>query len=249
MGRFFLTIFLFSLVPLSVSAETRILVIGDSHTTGTFKDGLLAKLDAETDFRTAAYGSCGSSPQHWMGNPKNAFTTRCGYYTRDYAKKSPVPLPVKHLTPDLHELLASDKPDVVVIAMGTNQLANSLGGSESAIADIIGLAKKDGAKCIWVGPPDVGAKAKGAANHAVFYDMLTRTTNRKGCSLVDSRPSTDPADVERVYWVHYSGNAGRSWGTAVGKRVVEIVREIGAAVRASPTPDRAVSGTLNDGVR
>ena len=93
-------------------------------------------------------------------------------------------------------------------------------------------------------PPNVGAKAKGAGSLGAFYEMLGSVTKRKGCMLVDSLPSTDSANVEKIYYVHYSGKAGRAWGSAAGRRVVELIREI-AALKASPTPDRALSGFEN----
>lgn len=228
-----LGLFVLCLPSLRASADTDVLVVGDSHSVGTFKDGLLASLN-QSDIHTSLYGSCGSSPQHWLGDATILgcpYSTSCGYYQRVSTSSAPGPSEVvsalKHATPNLAALVEKGKPGVVVIAMGTNQLGAPLSSAEGYVARTIAMAKKGGAKCVWVGPPRVGARATGAGNLDAFYAMLERVTRANRCFLIDSRPSTDAANVERKYWVHYEGKSGRKWGTAVGGRILQYIRENG----------------------
>jgi len=125
-----------------------VLFVGDSHSVGPFGarlDGLLRG----AGHNTASYASCGSIAQWWV----NAKPTSCGYFFRgldgaaDRGLKAP--------TPVFTDLLASVKPDIVVVELGANYGGNP--SDDFAIKDMGDMAariKAAGAECYWVTKPN-----------------------------------------------------------------------------------------------
>jgi hypothetical protein len=215
-------------------AETKILFIGDSHSTGTFKDGVLEVLDAQADLRTAVYASCGSRPRDWFAGAK--FRTTCGFYQRPFGGKSAYTPSAP--TPDLEALVKESRPDTVVIAMGTNQYGDAPASAKASIVRTIRAARAQGANCIWVGPPKIASEKFSEKVKSEFQAMLVQVTRDEQCPLVDSRPYTDARETEKQMRIHYPGKAGRKWGTAVGRDILTLIRQngpTGGATNSSPS--------------
>jgi hypothetical protein len=231
------------ILPSVTFADTKVLVVGDSHATGTFKDGLLRVLDAQADLRTAVYASCGSRPRDWFADAASKFVTTCGFFERDFvgagkiAKSAP--------TPDFEKLVVEKKPEFVVVAMGTNQFGDSIPGAKASIVRMIRAAKAGGANCIWVGPPKVAAKNFTAKMKADFQAMLEKTAREEGCHLIDSRPYTNPADTEKQMHIHYPGEAGRHWGREIGGEILTQIRQRGPTGGNPPSSATENSSTGN----
>lgn len=208
----------------SAFASKRVLVVGDSHSTGRFKDGLLEMLmpTSKTGLSTAMFGSCGSRARDWLSGKHS---TSCGYFSKDYADTKLKPNVSSHATPTLKSLVDEGNPDYVVIALGTNQLGDNSKDSEKSVRDLIAVATAKGAKCMWVGPPEVGSQAIGAKNLKSFYDMLDRVERDTGCRKIDSRkPRTDNKYVDKKYHVHYENQKGTDWGTATGTEIRQKIQ-------------------------
>ncbi|MBS1962969.1 MAG: hypothetical protein JST04_12190 [Bdellovibrionales bacterium] len=220
---FFTLIFGFALSA-SAFAGKRVLVVGDSHSTGQFKDGLLKMLmpTTKTGLSTEMVGSCGSRARDWLSG-KHA--TTCGYFEKDYGETKLRPNVTNHSTPTLESLVNAGNPDYVVIALGTNQLGDNSKESERSVRNLIAKATAKGAKCMWVGPPEVGPQAIGAKNLKAFYDMLDRVEHDTGCKKIDSRaPRTNNKYVDKKYHVHYENQKGIDWGTATGNEILQKIQ-------------------------
>jgi len=241
------------LSALSVSAETKVLVVGDSHTVGDFGDALVSKLKTQPDFRVALSASCGSSPTHWLGTPyRNAICSS----ELDYNERSPKKnlQPGSHPMPSFQALVQEKKPDTVVIALGGNQMPKdpkaSLTGARKDVARMIQAAKVNGAKCIWISPPARVDSIYPREIQDRFTAMLVEVTREQGCAFVNSRNHTNAKDTVndpfRVHYYRYPGKNGRNpggeWGSGVGAEVITSIRVNGPTGSQSSTPSSAASG-------
>lgn len=211
-----------SAAPLA-SASTKVLLVGDSHSTGTFKDGVLEVLATQADLEPAVYASCGSSPSGWFRDSKGkTYRSTCGTFRREFGKKTGST--AAEAVPHLPDLISETKPDVVVVAMGTNQYPGTVAGAEPSMRKMLKATQAQGARCVWVGPPEVGFIP--VAKQKEFYSMFERLAREEKCLLIDSRAHTDVAQTDSMK-THYPGAPGKKWGIAVGSRVLQFVREAG----------------------
>ncbi len=215
--------FALSATPATAVAGTRILLVGDSHSTGTFKDGFLETLGTQSDLESAVYASCGSSPSGWFRDAKGkTYRSACGTFRREFGKKAGSTAPAS--VPHLPDLITEAKPDVVVVAMGTNQYPGSVTAAEPSMRKMLKAVQSQNARCVWVGPPEVGFIP--VAKQKEFYAMFERLAREEKCLLIDSRAHTDVAQTDSMK-THYPGAPGKKWGAAVGGRVLQFVREAG----------------------
>jgi hypothetical protein len=241
--RISLFVFFTLAAPIAAFAETKILLIGDSHSTGTFKDGVLGVLDEQKDLRTAVYASCGSRPRDWFSGSK--FQTSCGFYRRPFAGKAV--FTKSEPTPDFEVLVKENRPDTVVIAMGTNQYGDDVAAAKASVIRMIRAAKAQGANCIWVGPPKVASSKFSEAMKSEFQAMLVKITREEQCSLIDSRRYTDARDTETQMHIHYPGGAGRKWGSAVGGDILTLIRQNGPTGGANSSVSSGLPSGSNSG--
>ena len=98
----------------------RVLVIGDSLSVANFgeilRDYLVSRFG---ESRVSLYASCGSSPQSWLRDEPE-FVTRCGFREHTPRKNSYIDFhdgkpPARVRTPKIEELLATEKPTVVIV--------------------------------------------------------------------------------------------------------------------------------------
>lgn len=211
-------------------AVERILVVGDSHTAGTFGRTLDGRLRENAGWKVATAGSCASATRHWVDRP---FVTPCGHWERETSgvQRSLDGAP----TPKVRELLKESPSDWVVIALGSNDAAASGDPArlEEDIARMIEAATLTGARCIWVGPPAMRHPAP--ARVQAFYDALARVTSRTGtqCRVIDSRRHTayPPRGGDGTHYQGILKPAGLLWGRYVADEVRAIV-----SAPSSPVP-------------
>jgi hypothetical protein len=208
--------------PAAVSAAApkdgakRLILIGDSHTAGAFGhalDGLLRKRVPAVE----TYGSCGASPAWYVpGNGASGHTSACGTWFHRYSAADPAKLEeVTSASPTpLIGALLKEKPDVVVVALGTNMIdwnKGGISGLESAAA--LGSAiKAAGARCLWIGPPDgLGHLSREAATAqlAKLNSSLASTVSGT-CDYLPSQTTYQASwpDPEKL---HYPPDAASAW--------------------------------------
>lgn len=149
MNRLFL-MFILCCFSLAKTAEAKsILLMGDSHSVGPFGrtlDSLLRKLP---DAQVRTVGSCGSIIRwFYTGTP-----TSCGSLQIDRAGK--ISEATKAPTPLVQEMIAAEKPDLMIIELGANYM---VGYPEATLTRDVERLLEDveaiGARCLWVSPPD-----------------------------------------------------------------------------------------------
>ncbi len=193
-----------------IPSNSRVAVIGDSHTAGTFGSSLKARL---TDYLRKGGGKLTSFtgiPSASVSQFLEGGTTQAGSQT--------------FRVPSLASILAK-KPKVLTVALGTNMLFNSKEANKSQIRKLLAKADAAGTKVVWVGPPDVrgfSGELAGGAPEQRFYDalrevnQLRKQQGRKPMTIIDSRPATQEANT--MDGVHFGGNAARTWARDVFQR-------------------------------
>jgi hypothetical protein len=205
-------------------ATKRVLVIGDSLTVGKFGEYLGEYLT--TRFRRenlALYASCGSSPENWIRNGIH-YETRCGYreltVNRDFARD-----PGRHETPNIEELIAQFKPNIVIVQLGTNWMDRlTLRPSKETeirayLHDFVKIVLGDGRQLIWITPPDSSHYSK-AVQEKVSQILWSASRDSPGFDVIDSRVGRRPMThyqlgVTGGDGIHYRAKPARDWADQV----------------------------------
>ncbi|MEQ1877666.1 MAG: SGNH/GDSL hydrolase family protein [Bdellovibrionia bacterium] len=184
-------VFIFLLAAQMASATEQV-IVGDSHSCGTFGT-LLARELFKSGEPVTLYCTPSSAPLHWMKgrNPKgfSCSTLKSPEFRLSHCEKS------GELS--IADILTKHKAAKYFVALGTNSLLNGVTDSSyAALAKAIGTA---GGTCAWIGPPHVDpARSKGFPkgwvekvenNLNAFYTSLDRAIGDR-CWPIDSRPAT-----------------------------------------------------------
>jgi lysophospholipase L1-like esterase len=188
-----------------IAANARVVVIGDSHTAGTFGTSLKTRLVSHLRSGGGKVVNFTGIPSAGVSNFLNGTNTQAGSTT--------------YHTPRLDSLLAQrPRPTHLVVALGTNMLFGSKSANEAQIRALLAKADHAGVKVTWVGPPDVrgyGSSLAGPGPEARFYDALRavnaerRAHGKAPMRIVDSRAYTQ--ENQTLDGVHFGGSAARAW--------------------------------------
>lgn len=204
------------LVSASAQENPRVLLLGDSHTVGPFGvtlDGLMRQSYGTEN--VAAYAVCGASLRWWQlaSRPKLGI---CHFLrpTGSTAKPGNGAYPAE--PPKLDQILAF-KPNVAIIALGSNPDGPSMDDTIKVASSLLGLLPAGG-RCFWVGPPPMPSQAQRVdLFYQVFPEML-RLSGRT-CTLLDSRDFLKSSQSTKD---HYYGKPAQDWGRAVFKFVAGL---------------------------
>ncbi len=218
----------------AASGADRILMIGDSMTVGGFgeqlQDSLVARYGTQNVF---VYGSCGSSPQHWLtAEPQHV--TKCGYRERtpqrtvvlDY-RGGQRPPPVA--TPKIDRLLWMHKPQTVIVQLGTNWFDDLTPRSSdeeikkmAQSLDRLGASLR-GKQVIWVLPPDCAKFPKNV--QATVRALILRAAKIWHFEVIESLPLTHYVNGRTGSdGVHYNSDEAKEWGRGVMKQLQRKIR-------------------------
>jgi len=195
-----------------IGPGTRVLMIGDSHTVGTYgreMDSLLRSTGASVE----SYGSSGSSPSWWMrGTP-----TSSGFVGRhaDGTVEQPADWRTSHVTPRLRDLIAQQHPDVLVVSLGGNMRGMTDAQIQRQVRELGEVARESGTRLVWAGPP---SRREDAGDHAEIdrFDRVMREAVAPFGNYVASSRYTEYSGADGI---HYSGARGneiaRGWARGV----------------------------------
>ncbi len=223
LGGFLRTLTL-ALLLFSLSAFAKnILIIGDSHTCGSFGKTLVDDLTKKKN-NVTLYCAVSSAPNHWIsGNPPS------GQVCQTMSSGHLTPENCEIQMPPLSKLLEDNKDALIVVALGTNSLLSPTAGRNyNQFADAV---DESGQECVWIGPPHFNeSQSKGFPKGRVatlntnlnpFYISFTGAVS-DGCRVIDSRTSTaaNGPGYDTVDGVHRTNAAGRHWAAEVGKEIL-----------------------------
>lgn len=242
MGRVLALLLLTAVLAAPAAAAETILVVGDSHTAGSFGQTLDDALRGAPGNRVATYGVCSASPQSYFSETPHP----CGHLFRDFSKKAPAKwlgsrvyrqtLPdgkggtrevemVK--TPELAQLLADHAPTVTIVALGSNVPITA-----DSIRKTLALIHKSRSACVWIGPPDMRRPSSGKidavyatlAENGITASAELKETRKDSCRLIDSRAFTGLRYPEAGGdGTHYGGllaPMGAKWGADAAAAVL-----------------------------
>jgi len=198
-----------ALAPAAHSAST--LIVGDSHTAGTFGRALYDQLGVIKKEKLELRGSCGSIIHWWY----TGHETSCGYLEIDSNGKST--LLAQSKTPLIERLLENLKPNQIIIALGSNYLR---GYPETTLTNdvkqLLRSIKESKTTCIWVGPPEM---RKFRTELPAFVPKLEALV-KPACIFVDSRLFTHYPN-QGGDGVHFEAKElkpiAKSWANEVAK--------------------------------
>lgn len=211
-------------------APVKVMLIGDSLSVGPFGRAMQSWLQQRYGANdVCVFASCGSSPEDWLPDT-SVFVTPCGYRAttprgsllfeyRDGRKPRPVP------TPKLSRILASYRPSVVIVQLGTNWMDNIVaagrpdeGRYREIIADFIRELRKGASPpptIVWVMPPASSKYPAGV--HRDVEQWITDSAHSLGFRTINSRRITGAymPGASGGDGVHYSDAAGTRWARGV----------------------------------
>lgn len=229
-----------------------ILLIGDSHTEGTFGSVLDEQLRTLSPGKTATYGTGGSIPSWWLTGERTPWGTLARGWDGIEHRSSRQP------TPLIKGLVERLQPDLVVIEQGTNFLwSTSDAQIRESVAALVKAAmaippgRPQGARaCAWIGPPRTGARFPNqtpAQSQAYLKRMdeiralMAQAVRSTGCRWIDSFEFTRyPEGVPGSDAVHYdaAGTEGRRVARQWAESAFEEVKREWNLSRARGTPVR-----------
>lgn len=215
----------------SVLAGLTLLVIGESHM--SFPDSLMNPLYDELTQQGAqvhAIGACGANAADWV-TPK--LKLDCGA-TRDPGGKIKVMSRGTMSTEPIKDVIAKDKPDLVVLIIGDTLASYKTTPFPKvwAYQSVTALTQQiasTGANCVWVGP--AWGKANGSnINENQYGKNQVRTQLVAGtlanmvapCTYIDSTKFSKPGQWVTSDGQHFTIAGYKSWASAIGTSLSQL---------------------------
>ncbi|MEK7434837.1 MAG: hypothetical protein AABZ74_17015 [Cyanobacteriota bacterium] len=193
----------------------KILLIGDSHTVGSYGKELDSLLRKNGDI-VRIYGSSGSSPSWWITGK----ITKSGFYSKDENGKTynPIDWKTPHETPILEKIIDEFKPNTIIVSLGANLIRQKKEYIKKEIEDLCEIISKKNIPLIWVGPPNGRSDKKKKSEQDFLYENIIEVVKKYGY-FIDSRPYTEYPDTLKGDGVHFFGEEGRKitkkWANSV----------------------------------
>lgn len=208
---------------LATLAGLSILIIGDSHLSnaGYLIDTLHDPL-VQAGAKVHTIGVCGSVAGDWTTTKQSdcGGAERVGNGPITFVGSAAATRPVK-------QLIAADKPDLVVIVQG-----DTMGGYKQATyprawayQQVSALTKdisSTGTACVWVGP----AWGSEGGKYGKTYDRVKMASeflasNVAPCGYVDSLAFSKPGQWRTVDGQHFTTTGYKQWGAAIADAIAE----------------------------
>jgi hypothetical protein len=207
----------------SVLAGLTLLVLGESHM--SLANHLTEPLNAALVAKGAkvhSIGACGASAADWLTTKK----VDCGA-VQDNAGKLLLKGSGASTTP-IKQLIAQNKPDVVVLVIGDTMASYDKPAFPKAWAwqSVTGLTKainETGTRCVWVGPAwgKVGGMyKKNDARTQLMSKFLA--ANVAPCSYIDSLTLSKPGQWITTDGQHFTVAGYKAWGNAIAEAMNKL---------------------------
>jgi hypothetical protein len=236
----FIGLILIILVPGFKLSAKNILIIGDSHSCGTFGSTLVKKLSEQNHF-VEIFCTVSSSPLNWIQG-----TTPKGHICRTWVasgiRKS---CQNNGNVPKLDWILVNKQYDSVIVALGTNSLgSNSIDPNYKLMVDKIKLSTNS---CIWIGPPHLRPdQAQGYSKKSLeqmdenlpsFYKSLGSAIG-KTCHVINSLNITKKNELgsKTVDGIHRTSSSGVIWAESILDELTKPINQDSSSMRLETSP-------------
>lgn len=210
-------------MPSSPLAGLTLLVLGESHM--SLQNHLTEPLNAALTQKGAivhSIGACGASAGDWLIIKK----VDCGAELKGTGK-----LLIKGreaTTTPIKDLIAKNKPDVVVLVIGDTMASYDKPAFPKAWAwqSVTNLTKAisaTGTKCVWVGPAwgkEGGMYKKNAQRTQLMSQFLA--ANVAPCTYVDSLKMSEPGQWVTTDGQHFTVAGYKAWGNAIADAMAKL---------------------------
>ncbi len=222
----------------SVLAGLSILMVGDSHLIEPAY--LITTLHDDLTKNGAvvhSIGVCGSNPGGWV----KATPSDCGGAERRGNGKVEVHSNMQ--TRPITELIAEEKPNLVIVIMGDTMAAYDKGSFPKTWAwqsttQLTKAIAGTNTQCIWIGPTwgtEGGKYNKTYARVRQVSNFLN--SNVAPCAYIDSLKLSKPGEWATVDGTHLTETGYQAWGKALSQAIVETIKsEDGGNAKASKRP-------------
>lgn len=212
----------------SLLAGLSILIIGDSHLAtpdyliGSLHDELLKK-----GAKVHTLGVCGAQAGDWL---KVSPGGSCGGAERRGSEKAVV-LRGQASTKPIGELIASEKPDLVLVVLGDTMAAYDKPALQRAwvwqqTTKLVQAISATGTQCAWVGPNWGSEGGKYGKTYARVEQVSTLlASNVAPCSYIDSLKFSQKGQWATVDGQHLTAAGYRQWGQAISSALETIKKE------------------------
>lgn len=208
---------------LATLAGLTILIIGDSHlANGGYLIDTLQDPLVQAGAKVHTIGVCGSVAGDWTTTKQSdcGGAERTGNGPITFVGSAAATKPVK-------QLIATDKPDLVVVVMG-----DTMGGYKQATypkawaySQVTALTKdisSTGTACVWVGP----AWGSEGGQYGKTFDKVKAASeflasNVAPCSYVDSLAFSKPGQWRTIDGQHFTNTGYKQWGSAIANAIAE----------------------------
>lgn len=209
----------------SLLAGLSILIIGDSHMAtpnyliSGLHDDLLSK-----GAMVHSIGFCGANAGDWI---KVSPAGSCGAAERR-GKEPAQSLRGKVSTTPIKELIAKDKPDLVLIVIGDTMAGYDKPSFPKAWVwqQTTGLTKAiaaTGTQCAWIGPNWGNEGGRYGKTYAKVKQISTfLTSNVAPCSYIDSLNMSKPGEWRTTDGQHFTVAGYKVWGSAIAEAISKL---------------------------
>ena len=208
---------------LATIAGLSILIIGDSHlaNSGYLIDTLQDQLLSRGAKNVHTVGVCGSNAGDWTTVKKGD----CGGAER--VNKGAISFTGNNAaTKPIKQLIAADKPNLVIVVMGDTMASYKQPSFPKAWAyqQTTALTKdisSTGTACVWVGPAwgsEGGQYGKTFDRVKVTSEFLS--TNVAPCTYIDSLAFSKPGQWRTIDGQHFTPTGYKDWGKAIADAMV-----------------------------
>ena len=192
-----------------IGSGSKVLVIGDSHTAGTYGDELDRLLRGK-GAQVHTVGSSGATADQYISGAG----TKVGY--ADHKLNGQTEKTAAHATPKLEDLIAQDKPDTIVVNLGANFRGAGPSGIKAQVNKLGEIAKRHNIKIVWVGPPRTRDDMSNPSSLQKFDQDMAAAVQPFG-QYISSAPFTP--EYSGTDGVHYGGSKGtelaKKWAAGV----------------------------------
>jgi hypothetical protein len=207
----------------SILAGLTILMVGDSHL--ATPDYLISSLHdklVQQGAKVHTLGVCGSNAGDWL----KATPGTCGGAERRGSEKTVV-LGSKAATVPINQMIAADKPDLVLIVMGDTMASYTKPAFPKAwlwqqTTSFTKAIAATGTQCAWVGPnwgSEGGKYGKTYARVEMTSKFLAE--NVAPCSYIDSLKFSKPGQWATVDGQHLTAPGYKTWSENINKALLE----------------------------
>lgn len=234
-------------------AEVRTLLIGDSHTVGSFGASLVQMIRSQgSQEKVARYGYTGASPRHYTSEDEKNRTLKLDYVEdvseEHTAKISPGPV----VLPQLSEIISKNKPNRIIIELGENLYSYQENDTSYSINKKLKSAEKSwkkevddllqtiptGSPCVWVLPTWTNK----ANQHPYFKsndrlkkaNLMMKKLIGNRCQVISGTelPELTPETVQTAEkdYLHHTKESGHLWATAVFNKIEAANQKNGSKV-------------------